>query len=684
MIVNDHEVFEYVKNKELNAINKPRDANLIGLALSGGGIRSASFNLGVIQSLAKQNLLGKFDYLSTVSGGGYIGSWLSAFIQRKAGGDAKRAENLLNPDLHEEDPAIGFLRDFSNYLTPQKTLLSNDSLAAAATYFRNLLLNQTLLVTTLALLLLTPYLATLGGDWLNNNLPNPWSYILILILLLISVTSITWNLIQTQRTAGQACAKSKAGALNCRCCWIGTSGICVTVVFPILLAAWLLSIKFDEFIKPGFLLCALLTGFSYTLLWTLAWLNSSLRDNGLGSFARKTWGELAHMFVWTFTPGFLGGMLLWFILKWLANRTVGVEQWPWLMSWLGMPIVVSVFAIIVVYHIGLMARLFTEEQREWWSRLGGMLTIAVLAWLGLFAISIYGPPFLLWFYQINTAWFATSGFAWLTATIGGVLVGHGPATSAKASDTNPSNRKVALVLLTQVAPYIFILGLLPLIAFGLQCLLALLEDVAPLASAGGSLAELIARQVSVLAHFQLNNLLEIFTVFALVTLILAYRLNINLFSLHQFYRYRLTRAYLGATRESRDPNPFTGFDPLDDLDMKDLAEQRPYHLINAALNFTAGGRLAWQDRKAANFVFAPKYCGYTLSSLSGEDFYLPTDQFAVRRGCPGAANRQGARHFRRGGQPQHGLSLIAGHGLPADILQSTPRLLDRQPALRPE
>ena len=49
---------------------------LSALCLSGGGIRSATFNLGVLQGLAQSRLLGSFDYLSSVSGGGYIASWL--------------------------------------------------------------------------------------------------------------------------------------------------------------------------------------------------------------------------------------------------------------------------------------------------------------------------------------------------------------------------------------------------------------------------------------------------------------------------------------------------------------------------------------------------------------------------------------------------------------------------------
>lgn len=56
------------------------DHKLAGLALSGGGIRSATFNLGVIQALYRCGLFSRLDYLSTVSGGGYIGSCLSSIF----------------------------------------------------------------------------------------------------------------------------------------------------------------------------------------------------------------------------------------------------------------------------------------------------------------------------------------------------------------------------------------------------------------------------------------------------------------------------------------------------------------------------------------------------------------------------------------------------------------------------
>ena len=58
----------------------PKD--LTGLALSGGGIRSASFCLGVMQALAHNGWLKNVDYLSSVSGGGYIGSSVSWLLSR--------------------------------------------------------------------------------------------------------------------------------------------------------------------------------------------------------------------------------------------------------------------------------------------------------------------------------------------------------------------------------------------------------------------------------------------------------------------------------------------------------------------------------------------------------------------------------------------------------------------------
>src|SRR5260370_21415405 len=58
------------------------DQKLFGVSISGGGIRSATFALGVLQGLEEKKLLSKADYLSTVSWGEYIGSWLQCGLKR--------------------------------------------------------------------------------------------------------------------------------------------------------------------------------------------------------------------------------------------------------------------------------------------------------------------------------------------------------------------------------------------------------------------------------------------------------------------------------------------------------------------------------------------------------------------------------------------------------------------------
>jgi hypothetical protein len=109
------------------------------------------------------------------------------------------------------------------------------------------------------------------------------------------------------------------------------------------------------------------------------------------------------------------------------------------------------------------------------------------------------------------------------------------------------------------------------------------------------------------------------------TLLLAWRVDINEFSMHHFYKNRLVRCFLGASHMERRPNPFTGFDEDDDLPISEFvpaegpnaAYAGPYPIVNAALNFTAGQQLAWQERKAASFVFTPLFCGFEAPPETG-------------------------------------------------------------------
>ena len=131
----------------------------VALCLSGGGIRSATYALGILQGLARKGLLKEFHYLSTVSGGGYVGSWLSAWIKRK--GLAEVDSELRNPPsslLSPEPAPIYYLRRFSNYLTPKLGLLSTDTWAAVGTILRNMLLNWMVLLPLIMAFLTLPYL----------------------------------------------------------------------------------------------------------------------------------------------------------------------------------------------------------------------------------------------------------------------------------------------------------------------------------------------------------------------------------------------------------------------------------------------------------------------------------------------------------------------------------------------
>ena len=71
---------EWITRRRANAAAENIDIpekEFAGLALSGGGIRSAVFNLGLLQALENHGIIKNFDYMSTVSGGGYIGSCLT-------------------------------------------------------------------------------------------------------------------------------------------------------------------------------------------------------------------------------------------------------------------------------------------------------------------------------------------------------------------------------------------------------------------------------------------------------------------------------------------------------------------------------------------------------------------------------------------------------------------------------
>lgn len=96
---------------------------LFGLALSGGGIRSATFNLGLLQGLQERGYLRGFDYLATVSGGGYVGAFWTLWRHLHPG-------KVFPDDVDEaaaEPKEIRHLRKFSRFLSPSLGIFSFDT-----------------------------------------------------------------------------------------------------------------------------------------------------------------------------------------------------------------------------------------------------------------------------------------------------------------------------------------------------------------------------------------------------------------------------------------------------------------------------------------------------------------------------------------------------------------------------
>jgi hypothetical protein len=126
----------------------PCDAN--GLAFSGGGIRSAAICLGALQAIQAHRVLRSIDYLSTVSGGGYIGACLSAAMRRGEGVTAADEDEAFpfGEDVWDSE-AVAHLRNYSNYLMPRGRSNIRNVAEAAAILLRGLLANVAILVTVL-------------------------------------------------------------------------------------------------------------------------------------------------------------------------------------------------------------------------------------------------------------------------------------------------------------------------------------------------------------------------------------------------------------------------------------------------------------------------------------------------------------------------------------------------------
>ena len=201
--------------------------DVAGLALSGGGIRSSTLALGVLQSLARNRLLRKIDFLSTVSGGGYIGSFLGRFYDRLrpvsdsgiSAATGTAAANYVESELISPDSnVIDWLRKHGNYIAPHG---NGDGRLNFAVFIRNLLSVQLVvgmaiftmfgLANAIRYVVFDSFLAASGLALGESTLPlcnlmrsllgpffSPWFILVDLLLLVLVVPRITGYWIVSQ------------------------------------------------------------------------------------------------------------------------------------------------------------------------------------------------------------------------------------------------------------------------------------------------------------------------------------------------------------------------------------------------------------------------------------------------------------------------------------------------------
>ncbi len=605
-------------NEWTKVVRNAHKMNLVGLSFSGGGIRSATFNLGVLQALADLKLLHRIDYLSTVSGGGYIGSWLAAWTKRV--GNFGEVQQLLSTDRVDleddiESQPIRFLRTYSNYLTPQLGPFSGDTLAMVVIYLRNLLLNQSVIVGLLATLLLVPRAILVLIEYLLS-LPGI-GYVLEGLELCLLVVATCFAAINMERL-NQQLPKTEATRTEQRYVsrlviapfgiasaaaglWLHVAGLALV---------WGWKVPFWAFGAAG-----------YTVLWLLGLGIIHVRTacRAAPGASREASGAVERLVMLGAGAPVAGAMA-----GWLYGLLADHPNWWCAKSALtfGVPLAVGIALLAATLHIGLLGTDFRDERREWWGRLGGWMVAIGIGWLALFWVVLYFPEFIQssqsTFLRQTAQDLATKYLTpvWILTTIGSVLVGNSEASGKPGEKTTT---QTYLDQLAKVGPYVFIVGLVCWMSWGLS-------------------------------HSPFNQWWEVCLAPVIcggVTLLMSWRVDINQFSMHMFYRNRLVGCYLGATNEHRRPNLFTGMDPTDDLPLKDFQNlgrparnstgqasdtsngyDGPYPIINMSLNLVKGKDLAWQERKAESFVMTPHFCGYDVF-LEQQYSMMQSDEFQV-------------------------------------------------------
>ena len=624
-------------------------AKLAGLAFSGGGIRSATFNLGVLQALASLKILDKFDYLSSVSGGGYVAAWMAGWLSRGSPDEQNRQQpfpsfaefdRLLSPEASADPQAtplrpLRYLRQFSNYLTPQLGLFGFDTWTMAAVYLRNVLLNQATLVAGIGALLLVPrWIGAPLIRWCGTTKGSSlWILAIAVILLVLAMFGVGRNL--ATATADPCIPPPKPE--KDRAPQPSTLRfIQWFLVLPFLFASGIASqwfwinIRSEDLHKFVSWDTVYSMSFFAILSFILSWAGGvaqCFKGRPVRHHASLAWALMAGVAV---VCGFVGALLLQAysdIMLALANLAPSAGG-AWHAIVLGPALLMSVLVLIATLHVGLLGVDLPDAAREWLSRFRAVGSLYLFFWLVLFGASLYGPLVIAWIGEKSQLWVEGAGAAWLATTAASVLAGRSGKTGTTKEGAPTFNK---LDLLARIGPPVFAIGFILAISMGEHLLLS-----RGAASGGYSFSALVSQHWGLMdtpwtdrPGFPLTGLLSLMGTLVASALLLAWRVDINEFSMHHFYKNRLVRCYLGASNSARKPNPFTGFDQSDDVFLADLIPSDPteanagastnylgpYPIVNATLNLSDGEQLAIQERKAASFFFSPCFSGYDLALL---------------------------------------------------------------------
>lgn len=637
------------------AISDAHAENLTGLAFSGGGIRSATFNLGVLQALAELNLLNRIDYLSTVSGGGYIGAWLVAWTKRlKSFAEVQKrlVTSRVNQIADNEPTPIRFLRVFSNYLTPKLGIFSGDTWAMVAIYLRNVLLNQVIVLAALTAALLVPRLFekwALELECFPRYEPY-WFYAGAFLLVLAFLVILNNMAYLDCRDQGGARQLTKQG-------WVLALTAAPLFAVAVLGGLWQVA-RLDGSLPYG--QSAFYGGAAYGAIWIVASVAGSAYRlwfaEPVSKFAARVAEWSGQQRIQRMAPPAPENMKAGskfasrlrktkdFVISLIAAICAGALA-GWLyallsaqsLSWtvhgaltFGAPLVLAIFLLAATLQIGLMGIVFHDRSREWWGRLGGWLLLWGIVWVVVFWVALYFPGFI---HDDKTVAAARRAIAakyltpaWILTTAGSVFAGKSKATGEPGTLTWKDG-------VAKVGPYVFIAGLLCWLSYGIAQVQKLnlfseyqnQTDVHLWVTSSSLWAflntwseRLSAVAGSLLVSMSVHRLWWAILLCIAVALVMAWRVDVNQFSMHLFYRNRLVRCYLGASNEKRSPNRFTGFDGADDMPLKDLRLDAdipydgPYPVLNMSLNLVRGEDLAWQERMAESFVMTPRYCGFDV------------------------------------------------------------------------